>query len=368
MAELTKSEMLNIVNENISRIENKDFNLYFFVIDTKGNPTSTLEYIYQTAYVLKNKGYKVTILHQDKDFIGVGDWLGSEYAELPHANIETDNVEITPSDFIFIPEIFANVMMQTKKLPCKRVVIIQNYNHITEFMPVSQTFENLNITDAIVTTANQENIIKEWFPTVRTHIVSPSVKSKFKNDNKNKKMIINVISKDQSIVNQIVKPFYWKNPLYKWVSFRDLRGLNQDVFAEALREAAITIWVDDTTNFGLTLLESLRSGGLVLAKTPNNPSDWMIENNYLTQSVLWFNNIDDISHMLASAVRSWTMDAIPEDVYIEQNKFNNLYSEETQEKEIEQVYINGLINRRLNEFKETKIDIENNVIKTKSEE
>ena len=32
MAELTKQEMLRIVDENISRLKNKDFNLYFFVL------------------------------------------------------------------------------------------------------------------------------------------------------------------------------------------------------------------------------------------------------------------------------------------------------------------------------------------------
>ena len=368
MAELTKKEMLRIVEENISRLTNKDFNLYFFVIDTKGNPTSTLEYIYQTAYVLKEKGYKVTLLHQDKEFVGVGEWLGEKYANLPHANIEEDNVEITPSDFIFIPEIFANVMMQTKKLPCKRVVLVQNYNHITEFMPVSQTYENLNITDAIVTTKVQEKKVNEWFPYVRTHVVSPSVKNMFRKNTEPKKLLINIIAKDQSIVNQIVKPFYWKNPAYKWVSFRDLRGVTQEVFCEALREAAVTVWVDENTNFGLTLLEALRCGGVVLAKTPNNPSDWMInKDGELTESVLWFDNIDDVSTMLTSVVRSWTTDTIPEDVYTEQDKFSDFYTEETQANEIEAVYVRGLFERRLKEFQETKIDVENNVIKAKEE-
>lgn len=367
MAELTKKEMLRIVDENISRLKNKDFNLYFFVIDTKGNPASTLEYIYQTAYVLKEKGFNVTLLHQEKDFIGVGDWLGEKYANLPHSNIETDNVEITPSDFIFIPEIFANVMMQTKKLPCKRVVLVQNYNHITEFMPVSQTYENLNITDAIVTTKVQEEKVKTWFPYVRTHIVSPSVKGMFRKNTEPKKLIVNIISKDQSIVNQIVKPFYWKNPLYKWVSFRDLRGLNQDVFCEALREAAITIWIDDNTNFGLTLLEALRCGGVVLAKVPNNPSDWMLKDGDLTDSVLWFNNPDEVSDMLSSVVRSWTTDNIPDEVYKAQETFDDLYTEETQANEIDFVYVKSIIERRLREFEETKVDVENNVIKSKED-
>lgn len=367
MAELTKNEMLRIVNENISRLKNKDFNIYFFVLDTKGNPTSSLEYIYQTALVLHRKGYNVSLLHQENEFIGVREWLGDEYADLPHLNIEKDNVEITPSDFIFIPEIFANVMMQTKKLPCKRVVLVQNYNHITEFMPVSQTYDNLNITDAIVTTKVQENKVKEWFPTVRTHIVSPSIKKLFRKNTEPKKLIVNVIAKDQSIVNQIVKPFYWKNPLYKWVSFRDLRGVTQETFAEALREAAITIWADDNTNFGVTLLEALRCGGVILAKTPNNLSDWMIDGDNITESVLWFNNLDEIPDALTTVVRSWTTDTIPEDVYYEQDKFNSLYSEETQEREIEEVYVKGLFERRLKEFEETKIDVENNVIKAKEE-
>lgn len=367
MAELTKNEMLRIVEENISKLKNKDFNLYFFVLDTKGNPSSSLEYIYQTALVLTNKGYRVSLLHQEKDFIGVREWLGDEYADLPHLNIETDNVDITPSDFIFIPEIFANVMMQTKKLPCKRVVLVQNYNHITEFMPVSQTYENLNITDVIVTTKTQEKKVKDWFPTVRTHIVSPSIKPVFRNNTEPRKLLINIISKDQSAINQIVKPFYWKNPVYKWVSFRDLRGVPQDMFAEALRESAITIWADDTTNFGYTLLEALRCGGVVLAKIPNNLSDWMIDDEQITNSVLWFNNLDDIPNILVNVIRSWTMDAVPEDVYEKQLSFSDLYSEDTQEKEIEEVYIKGLIERRLKEFEETKIDVENNVIKAKEE-
>ena len=87
---MTNEEMLKVVEENIKRLENKDYSLYFFVLDTKGNPSSALEYIYQTALTLHKLGYKVKMLHEEKDFIGVGDWLGEEYANLPHANVETE--------------------------------------------------------------------------------------------------------------------------------------------------------------------------------------------------------------------------------------------------------------------------------------
>ena len=350
--------MLKIVKENIERLEKNDFYLYFFVLDTKGNPSSALEYIYKTALVLSKEGYNVKLLHQEKDFIGVGEWMGEEYANLPHANVETENVEITASDFLFIPEIFANVMMQTKKLPCKRVILVQNTDNIAEFMPVSQSFENLGITDAVVTTKNNEAKFKDYFPEVRTHIVSPSISPMFHRSDKAQKLLINVISKDQTYVNRLVKPFYWKNPIYKFVSFRDLRGLPMENFADALREGAITVWMDDLTTFGYTLLESIKSGSIVFAKVPDTPSDWMLdEKGNLTDKVIWFDRIDDAVDMLPAAVRSWTRFEIPDDVYEEAKAFDNLYTEDVQKNEIVQVYKKEFIDRRLQDFNEVLAEV-----------
>lgn len=365
---MTKTEMLNIVNESISKLENKEFKVFFFVLDTKGNPSGALEYIYQTALVLKNHGYDVAILHQEKEFVGVGGWLGEEYANLPHYNIEKENVEITPSDFLFIPEIFANVMIQTKKLPCKRVIIVQNYSNICEFMPPTQTPFKLGISDAIVTTKQQEEKLNEYFPDVKCHVVSPSIKKMFRNNENPRKLVVNVLSKDQTKFNQIVKPFYWKNPVYQWISFRDLRGLPQDTFCDALRESAISIWVDDDTKFGYTLLESLRCGNIVLAKTPEHPSDWMLdEDGELTESVLWFDDIEDVPNILSSVVRSWTLDSIPEEIYEKQNKISEGFTEERQDNEIMDAYVYGIFEKRLKDFKEVRVDVENNVFKTKDE-
>lgn len=368
MGKMSKDEMLRIVNENISRLENKEYTLYFYVLDTKGNPSESLEYIYHTAYVLSERGHNVVMIHQEKDFEGVGSWLGEEYANLKHMNIETENVEISPSDFLFIPEIFANVMLQTRKLPCKRVAIVQNYGNITEFMPVSQTLDGLGIIDAVTTSKYQSDKLREYFPMVRTHEVSPSIRPVYRNNDKPRKLIVNVVAKEQSDANRIVKPFYWKNPAYRWVTFRDLRSLPHEAMAEALRDAAITVWVDDKTDLGLSLIEALRCGSLVIAKVPNTPTDWMLNGEELTDSVLWFNDLDETPNILSSIIRSWTTDAIPSEVYEKQNKLNNLFTEQTQTNEIIQVYEQNIIGKRLKDFQETKLEVENNVIETNKEE
>jgi hypothetical protein len=71
--------------------------------------------------------------------------------------------------------------------------------------------------------------------------------------------------------------------------------------------------------------------------------------------------------MLSSVVRSWTTDSIPTEIYDSQSEFDQYFTEDVQEKEIEMVYVNNLINRRLKEFEETRVDVENNIIKTKEE-
>ena len=225
MAEINKEEMIRVVEENIKKMEDKEFNVFFFVIDTKGNPSGSLEYIYRTAMNLKDLGYNVSILHQEEEFVGVGDWLGEAFAELPHHNIEKENIEIAASDFLFIPEILSSVMSQTKTLPCKRIIILQNHNFLADFMPVGVTPFDLNINEMITTTKALKDLADSYFPGIRTHIVRPYISPMFRNNDTPKKLIINVVSRSQDDINRIVKPFYWKYPVYKWVSFRDLRGV-----------------------------------------------------------------------------------------------------------------------------------------------
>lgn len=367
MTKLTKEEMLNILDNNISRIENKEYTLYFYVIDTKGNPSYPLEYIYRTAYALHKRGHKVVMIHEENEFVGVENWLGEVYSSLPHMNVNKDQVEVSPSDFVFIPDVFANVMVQTKNLPCRRIVIVQNYTNLTEFMPISQTLDGLGIIDVIVTSKENEVGVKNYFPNVRTHIVPPSIMPMFRNNDEPRKLLINILAKDQSDVNKIVKPFFWRNPIYRWVSFRDLRGVSKEVHAEALREGAITVWIDDKTDFGVSLLEAIKCGGIVVAKIPEKIQEWMIEDNNLTNKILWFNSIDELHTLLPNIVRSWTTDSIPQEIYDRQSELQNLFTEDIQELEIIKVYENEIIGRCLNDFKEAKAEVKSNNLETKEE-
>ena len=142
--------MITKLEEMISNLESKNFKMYFFVIDTKGNPHGGVEYMYDIALEMHNNGYDVTMLHQEQEFVGPFDWLGERYSVLPHENVEASNVPISATDFLFIPEVYSNVMIQTKELPCRRVVVCRNPEFMLEFIPVGASWFDFGIYDDLI--------------------------------------------------------------------------------------------------------------------------------------------------------------------------------------------------------------------------
>lgn len=375
-----EKKALKRIEQEIEKIDKKENRIFFFVLDTKGNPSGSLEYIYDLAMIAKNDGYNVGMLYQNIDkndtFVGVKDWMGDDYASLPHYDISTEDVEISPSDVLFIPEIFANVMNQTKKLPCKRIAVLQNYDYIVEQTPFAAQWGDFGILDAITNTTRNEELLKSIFPYVRTKVIDPYIDKIFGNTNEPKKMIVNIVASDQSDINRIIKPFYWKYPSFKWVSFRDLRGFPKNRFAEQLREAAVTIWIDDKTSFGYSAIEAMKSGSIVIAKVPDEPLKWMDGDNgdgkkaMLRNCCIWFDDYHQVHRAIASAVRSWITDKVPEVILEEAKKVGELYPFETTQKEFVN-YLNGVVDNRKKEMvqlteavtaamkKDEKKDIEN---------
>lgn len=356
-----KSVVIPRIQTEIDKIDKKENNIYFFVIDTKGNPSGSLEYIYKLAKILKDESYNVTMLYQEDEFVGVRDWLGDSYADLPHEDISKENISVSPSDILFIPELFANIMMQTQKLPCKRIAILQNYDFVVEQMPISVQWGDLGIMEAITNTDTNIKLIKEIFPYVKTHKISPYIENMFGKTNEPQKLIINIIAKDSSDVNKIIKPFYWKYPMYKWVSFRDLRGFPKEMFAQLLRESVATIWIDETTNFGYSALEAMKSGNIVLAKTPRQEQEWMFDENEgnLRNCCVWFNNIQDVHKMIASVVRSWVTDNVPNTLEVNGNEVVSAYTFENTKTQLLE-YIQNVFNDR-------KIEMQNLINEIKNE-
>lgn len=340
------------IKNEIEKIDGKKNNIYFFVIDTKGNPSGSLEYIYKLAYITKEMGYNVGMLYQvapEEEFVGVNGWLDEKYSSLPHMSVSSEEINVSPSDILFIPEIFSNVMVQTKKLPCKRIAILQNYDYMVEQMPFSVQWGDLGILECVTNTEVNSELIKDVFPYVKTTIIPPYVDEMFGTTTEPKKMIVNVIAKNQDDINRIVKPFYWKYPVYKWVSFRDVRGLEKKEFAAALREAEVTVWIDEDTSFGYSALEAMKSGNIVISKRTQNEMPWSKTDNKYNDCCLWFDSINDVHKMIASVIRAVITDTVPSEISEDIKKALSVYSSEKTKKAMTD-YVEGVVANRRKEI------------------
>ena len=80
----------------------------------------------------------------------------------------------------------------------------------------------------------------------------------------------------------------------------------------------------------------------------------------LSESIIWFDDVDAVSDMISSVVRSWTRFEIPNEIYDAQKAFDDLYTEDVQANIIKQVYGKEFVERRLNDFKEVLAELKNN--------
>lgn len=371
------------IENAINDIKKKESKLFFFVVDSKGVPNGSMSYIYQLAKYLMNTGYNVEMLYQtpneytkeeideiekkdgviddNRVFHDASEWMGNEYSDIPHTNISTTEWKVSPSDFLFIPEVFSSLMFETYKhnIPCKRYVILQNFNYVTEFIPLGIQWSNYGIFDVICSTDLQAKRIKEVFPYIKTKTLTPYIDECFREGIKPKNLIVNIIAKNQNDVHKIIKPFYWKYPVYKFVSFRDLRNFKREDYAELLKESAITVWVDTETQFGYSALEAMRCGNIIIGKIPEDFPEWMAKDGSFYDNAIWFNNINDVHSILASVIGSWMRNDIPEELTNAMSETNKMYRFEDWQSITDKTF-NSIMEERIKELEETKIIAKNN--------
>jgi hypothetical protein len=375
------SEQLEKIKESIEKIENKDFGIYFFTIDTKGNPTAGVATIYEHVKKLRELGYNANILHDKNDYklredeegMGIAEWLGEEYANLPHVSIESQKLQVGPSDFVVIPEAFASIIKQTVSFPCKRIVFLQSYEYIFEMLEIGEGWEQFGITDVITTNKSLSEYAQSVFRGLRTDIIPVGIPEYFKNSTEPKIPTIAMSARDKRELLKIVKIFYQKYPHYRFVTFRDMSGLPREMFAKELSKSFVSVWIDELSSFGTFPLESMRTKTPVIGKIPRMVPEWMGSvdqkgNLNLNDNGIWTPNLNSIPDIIATMVGLYLEDAIPENILNGMSEWENKYSTEESDKILSEVYKN-IFDRRIVELqhtydqikqKEEPVTIENN--------
>ena len=295
---------------SIQNLKEKNSRIYFMVQDTKGNAKASVRYIYQMAKCLLDAGFNPIILHEKDDYAGVVAWLEEEYMNIPHQSLEKQNLQISPEDFLVLPEVYGFVMEQVKNLPCGKIVLTQQYAHMLETLNPGQSWNQFGFMKCITTNSKQKEYIERIMRQTSFDIVEPYITEKFQPKKLPAMPIIGVHTKDQSDAVNLIKAFYLKFPQYRWFTFRDLRGLSETEFANSLRDCFVSVWIDTKSGFGTFPLESMKSNVPVIGKIPDLQPDWMNEDNGI-----WLTDQTIIIDVIADFIQNWLEDNINPALY-----------------------------------------------------
>jgi glycosyltransferase involved in cell wall biosynthesis len=201
-------------------------------------------------------------------------------------------------------------MAQLTNVKCTKIVLSQAYNHIFETLQPGESWSQFGFTKCITTSDIQKKYISQYMRNIPTDIVEPVISNTFEKSKYPAKPIIAIYSREQRDSINVIKSFYQKYPQFRWVTFRDMRGLSEMEFANTLKDCMLSVWDDRISAFGTFPLESMKCGVPVIGVVPKMVPEWMNEDNGI-----WIQDELNLVNFIGEYIQNWLEDNISEEIY-----------------------------------------------------
>lgn len=305
-----KIKLANIAD----RIKERDFRVYFFVPDLQGINLQVHE-IYLHAQQLKQAGHEVALLVDSESF-STPEWLDEELTKDLEVTFVGDEdkakqLKVDPQDFIVIPEILTNIIKETSKLACGRIVLTHGWDAAIGAMHVGLDYHAFGIRNVMTSNEKLSKLVAQHLGSgLKVNHYQVGIPDYFQPSDKPVKPIIYYVARNANDLTKAIKMFYLRYPEMSWVTFQELGGLSRPEFAEKMREGFATIWMDRLASFGTVPVEAMASGSLPIGLVPDMGPDYVSE-----KSGFWFYNIYDLPELIAEVMMHFLDNSIPDQMY-----------------------------------------------------
>ncbi len=117
-------------------------------------------------------------------------------------------------------------------------------------------------------------------------------------------------------------------------------------FAQALKECAVSVWIDPIAGFGTFPIESMKCGVPVVGLVPTLTPEWLTEDNGI-----WSNNKLTLVDTTAGVMKNWLEDSIPEELYKKMDETVTKFTQAVETTDVINFY-NTLFKERIDELTE----------------
>jgi hypothetical protein len=359
-AQKAELEKIEKIKTSLANIENKKSKFVYCVPETP-NPTAAVYEIYFNATVAKKMGFKTVVLTEKEDY-EVPKWIERELTDHEHMPMNNNKLTVSPEDIMVIPDVFSNIMEQTKNLPCMRVGLLQSVDYMMNALVPGTDWRALGINDVITTSDTLKEFVQSFYGVNRFNIkvYNPGIPDYFKRTDEPQKPVISVIGRNPNEVSKLVKLFFSRYPQYSWVTFDPMltkskppQPMRRKDFAERLRGNFAAIWVDRISSWGTFPLECMKSGVLPIALIPDITPEYLLErdeNGEVTQMKencgIWSNNFYDLPILAGESLIKFLDDNIDDELYNSMERIASVYTPERAEEQLSAAYTELLEERK----------------------
>jgi hypothetical protein len=369
MAEVTKeqeiqkvnAEQLGKVQEAMDKLKGKKNKFLFFVSQTN-NPAASIYEVYFHATTVKNMGYNVKILTDSKDYV-VPEWIESEMTDFEHMSMDNAKLSVGPEDVLVIPEVFSNVMEQTKNLPCIRIGLLQSIDYMLNALVPATDWSTFGVDKIITTSNNSKEMVETFFGKNKFDIkvYDIGIPNYFAPAKEPKRLVISLVGRNPNEVAKIIKLFYAKYPEYNFVTFDSMltdskppKPLSRIDYAERLGKNFAGVWIDRIASFGTFPLECMKSGTIPIAIVPDIVPEYLLDENgeVIENSGVWTQDLYALPLLIGDVITKYLDDSIEDEVYETMSKVSEKYSQDNATKQLQEIY-QGFIDERIGIFERT---------------
>lgn len=355
-AEIEKIEKIKI---SLNKLKNKE-SKFLFIIPESESPAASVYEVYFHATVVKNMGYDVIAMVEKGDYVAPT-WIEKELTDLTHMSLSDPKVTVGPEDIMVIPEVYSNIMEQTKDLPCIRIGLLQSIDYMTNALIPGTDWASFGITDMITTSQTLKELVEMFYGKSKFNIKTYNIgiPDYFETTDIPQKPIVSVIGRNANEISKFVKLFFSKYPEYNWITFDPMvtkskppQPMRRIDFAKRLQGNFAAVWIDRISSFGTFPLECMKSGVVPISLKPDIMPEYMIErdeNEVAIKAVegagIWSENYYDLPVLLGDTLIKFLDDSIDPEMYNKMEDIAAKYNQTDSESKLIEIYSEYIDNR-----------------------
>jgi hypothetical protein len=288
-------------------------------------------------------------------------WIEKELTNHKHMAMSDPKLTVGPEDVMIIPEVYSNVMEQTKNLPCLRIGLLQSFDYMISALIPGTDWTAFGIHDVITTSQTLKELVQNYYGgKFNVQHYNVGIPEYFEKGKIPQKPIISVVGRNPNEISKFVKLFFAKFPQYSWVTFDPMltkskppQQMRRIDFAKRLQENFAAVWIDRIASFGTFPLECMKSGTIPICLKPDIMPEYMIErdeNGVPVKAVenagYWTENYYDLPMLTGEALVKFLDDSVNPAIYEAMDKVVSPYTQLNAEKRLGEIY-QGFIDQRI---------------------